>query len=221
MASPCSPQPEISVAKLYQNFLDQVKPLKHPQRKLKAAFLEHEVSPEDWPHVQKEALYGVMLFSAVHKPPTYLIQAEKTSKNLTSQFTPNDRQAPTAAGPILWFAAAERGRVVKLVILIIIDVKEDEEASILIELYENDPNFVLRPPRAGAAQRVCDARLRSSLSLTGDLTGKELRIPWTDFFDTVPAPLAMNGNDALIMGAQDLQTWEERIITAIQAGPRA
>ncbi|KAJ7432328.1 hypothetical protein FB451DRAFT_383862 [Mycena latifolia] len=187
---------------IYQNFLDQVKPLKHPQRKLKAAFLEHEVSPEDWPHVQKvlhharneDKIRFRISYSAEHKICiVYLIPTpahEAATHNLTailsvliatqsggsiwrdvvfggSQTTdisnsggknikepdqsiyPQRPPGPDSCWPNIvietgvseshqrlkndmhrWFTAAERGRVVKLVILIIIDVKEDEEASI-------------------------------------------------------------------------------------------
>ncbi|KAJ7709685.1 hypothetical protein B0H17DRAFT_1190865 [Mycena rosella] len=117
-----------------------------------------------------------------------------------------------------WFAAE---RPVKFVILIIIDIRQGDQSTILVELYENDPNFEPRPVRQQAVHKTREARRRDHFFLTGDLTGKQFKILWTDLFDKVPANLVGSQPDGLVMDTQDLQHWRDKILTAIRVGRRA
>ncbi|KAJ7287237.1 hypothetical protein C8J57DRAFT_1653164 [Mycena rebaudengoi] len=115
-----------------------------------------------------------------------------------------------------WFAA---DRAVKLVILIIIDIKSiPTDSSILVELWEPDLDFIPGPARQ-AAHRTRVASRREYLVLTDDLVGKSLNIMFTDLFDVVPQAtldqIPATHPDRLVMGQSDLERWRDRILRAM------
>ncbi|KAJ7179686.1 hypothetical protein C8R46DRAFT_1325449 [Mycena filopes] len=113
-----------------------------------------------------------------------------------------------------WFAAEaslhhSRGAV-KLVILLIIDEVQpngQRQPSILVELYEEDPD------QTGGARRR-----GNGLILSGDLAGKSLLILWTDLFDagTVPGYLTAPGQPpGITIDEEMLNAWKSAIFRAV------